>query len=159
MPWLHNGNIVRAGKPWTSNIGIKHPYNWMGWPDEQKAKAGLVWKNDPAPYDNRFYWDAETPKDLDGLKATWKQNTKGVANQLLSFTDWKVIKASEVESYTVDSTTLDYRAAVRTASNNIEAAIDGAKDHAAFMALFVTPLDADGKPTANAPIHDWPDEI
>ena len=159
MPWLHNGNIVRAGKPWTSNTGVKHPYNWMAWPDDHKAKAGLVWKNDPAPYDNRFYWDAETPKDLDGLKATWKQNTKAVANQLLSFTDWKVIKASEVESYTVDSTTLTYRAAVRSASNTIEAAIDGAKDHAAFMALFVTPLDSNGKPTANAPIHNWPEEI
>ena len=159
MPWLYAGNIIRAGKVWTDNNGVKHPYNWMSWTDAQKAKAGLVWKDDPAPFDNRFYWDAETPKDLDGLKATWKENTKGDAKQLLSPTDWKVIKASEVTSYTVDSTTLTYRAAVRTASNTIEATIDGAKDHAAFMALFVTPVDSKGASTGNPPIYDWPDEI
>jgi len=27
-----------------------------------------------------------------------------------------------------------------------------------FKALFDTPVDSDGKPTGNAPIHDWPEE-
>jgi hypothetical protein len=48
---------------------------------------------------------------------------------------------------------------VRTASNTIETAINGAADHAAFMALYDTPVDSDGVPTGNAPINDWPDEI
>jgi hypothetical protein len=48
---------------------------------------------------------------------------------------------------------------VRTASNTIEASIDGAADHTAFVALFDTPVDADGNPTGNAPIADWPDEL
>ena len=30
---------------------------------------------------------------------------------------------------------------------------------AAFKKLFDTPVDSDGKPTGNAPIHDWPDTI
>jgi len=46
---------------------------------------------------------------------------------------------------------------VRTASNTIEAAIDGAADHTAFMALFDVPVDADNNPTGNAPIADWPE--
>ena len=29
---------------------------------------------------------------------------------------------------------------------------------ATFKALFDTPVDSDGKPTGNAPIHDWPEE-
>ena len=64
-----------------------------------------------------------------------------------------VIKASEVADYSVDQTTLDYRASVRTASNTIEAAIDAASDHAAFVALFNA---ADGQ---TAPIDNWPEEI
>ena len=53
----------------------------------------------------------------------------------------------------------NYRAAVRTASNSIGTAITNASDLAAFMALYDTPVDSDGKPTGNAPINDWPDEI
>jgi hypothetical protein len=48
---------------------------------------------------------------------------------------------------------------VRTASNTIETAINGAADHAAFMALYNAPVDADGNPTGNAPINDWPEAI
>ena len=43
--------------------------------------------------------------------------------------------------------------------NNIEAAITAASDLAAFIALYDVPVDADGNPTGNAPINDWPDEI
>jgi hypothetical protein len=27
------------------------------------------------------------------------------------------------------------------------------------MALYDVPVDGDGNPTGNAPIHDWPEEI
>tara|TARA_R100000654_G_scaffold43622_1_gene69839 strand:- start:1086 stop:1565 length:480 start_codon:yes stop_codon:yes gene_type:complete len=159
MPWFYAGKLIRAGKAWTDNNGTKHPYNWMSWTDAQKAKSGLVWKNEPAPFDKRFYWDADTPRELADLKTQYKASTKRDANSFLQPTDWKVIKASEVSDYTVDDTTLKYRAAVRTASNTIESAIDGAKDHAAFVALFVTPVNKDGSPTGNPPIADWPDQI
>ena len=56
----------------------------------------------------------------------------------------------------IPSDVTTYRAAVRTKSGTIEAAIDGAADHAAFVALFTTPVDSDGNPTGNAPINDWP---
>jgi hypothetical protein len=64
-----------------------------------------------------------------------------------------------VTEYTVPSEVTTYRAAVRTASNTIETAINGVADHAAFMALYDTPVDSDGNPTGNAPINDWPDAI
>lgn len=187
MAWKYNNKIIRAGKVWTNSDGIKHPYNWMSWSDSEKAAAGLVWENDPVPFDNRFYWgrdgngdliernlddvnqtddDGNALLDLDGnqlvsegLKSAYKKSTKVTAGSLLASTDWKVVKASELSDYTVDSTTLSYRAAVRTASNTIETAIDNASGHAAFIALFNTPVDSDGNPTGNAPIHDWPDQI
>ena len=168
MPWKYSGRVIRVGKSWTNNDGITHPNTWGTWSDADKTAAGLTWEDDPAAYDNRFYWDADTPKALDdvteddgsitlGLKSQWKATIKEQAGGLLQPTDWMVIKATEVEAYTVPADVTTARAAIRTASNTIEAAIDAASDHAAFMALFDTPVDADGNPTGNAPIADWPE--
>jgi len=82
------------------------------------------------------------------------------AADLLAEHDWQVIKATEVDSYSVPSAVTTYRAAVRTASNNIGTAITNASDLAAFIALHATPLDSDGVPTGDpAPIAAWPDAI
>jgi hypothetical protein len=167
MPWKYSGRVIRVGRSWTDNDGIKHPYNWNNWSADEKAARGLTWENDPAPYDNRFYWDADTPKALDdvtkdgettlGLKSVWKAIIKDQANGLLQPTDWMVVKASEVADYSVPSQISTDRAAIRTASNTIETSITNASNHAAFMALFDTPVDSDGNPTGNPPISDWPD--
>ena len=170
MPWKYNNRTIRAGRAWTGTDGIQHPGNWMIWSDSEKTAAGLVWENDPAPFDSRFYWSAGNAKALDdatddngnvtrGLKYIAKQRTKETAASLLAPTDWQVIKATEVSSYTVPSAITTYRAAVRTASNTIETAIDNASDIDAFIALYNTPVDSDGNPTGNAPINDWPDEV
>lgn len=182
MAWKYGHKTIRLGRGWTDNDGIQHPANWGSWSDEQKTAAGLVWEADPAPYDNRFWWDANTPKALDdvnevdadgnaildadgnqivtlGLKSVWKNLTKERAGNLLAPTDWQVVKAQEVSDYTVPADVTTYRAAVRTASNTIEAAIDAAADHAAFLALHDAPVDADGNVTGNAPINDWPAEL
>jgi hypothetical protein len=166
MPWKYAGRVIRVGRSWTDNNNVTHPYNWTDWSDEYKAEMGLTWEADPAPYDNRFYWDADTPKALDdvtkdgettlGLKSVWKAIIKDQANGLLQPTDWMVVKASEVTDYSLPSQVATDRAAIRTASNTIEASITNAADHAAFMALFDTPVDSDGNPTGNAPIADWP---
>jgi len=169
--YTYNERIIRAGRGWTDSNGVKHPTNWMQWDDATKTAMGLVWADDPAPFDSRFYWSAGNPKALDdvtetvdgeeittaGLKTNAIARVKATAAGLLAPTDWMVIKASEVADYSVDADTLTYRAAVRTASNDIETAINGAADHAAFMALYDAPVDADGIPTGNAPINDWPE--
>lgn len=183
MAWKYNNTIIRAGRGWTDSNGIKHPTNWMQWSDAEKTAAGLVWENDPATFDERFYSDANTAKTLGdtlwvddngdavidpmtgvqgvtlGLKSDWKAKTKVTASGLLESSDWMVIKASEVSGYSLPSANATYRAAVRTASNTIETAITNAADHIAFVALFDVPLDSDGDPTGNAPINDWPDAI
>jgi hypothetical protein len=181
MAWKYNDTYIRAGRSWTDSDGITHPRNWMVWSDAEKTAAGLVWEDDPATFDDRFYWDASTPKTLGdtlwvddnndaiidpmtgvqgvtlGLKSEWKNKTKVIAGSLLEPSDWMVIKASEVAGYTVPADVTTYRAAVRTASNTIEASIDGAADHTAFVALFDATFDSDGNQTANAPINDWPE--
>jgi len=180
MAWTYNGKIIREGRSWVGIDGVQHPTSWGRWSDEEKQASGLTHVADPAPYDNRFYWDADTPKALDdvnavdengdpvldedgnqvvtlGLKSVWKNIIKQQAAGLLAPTDWYVTRNAETgTAIPADVTT--YRAAVRTASGTIESAIDGAADHAAFVALFDTPVDADGNATGNAPINDWPTE-
>jgi hypothetical protein len=172
--WTYQGKAMKAGRSWADVNGRKYPAQWYGrTTDAEKVAAGWVEVADPAPFDNRFYWSAGNPKAIDdvtetvdgeeittaGLKTNAIAQVKVTASSLLAPTDWMVVKAAEVSSYTVPSATLTYRAAVRTASNTIETAINGAADHAAFMALYDTPVDSDGVPTGNAPINDWPAEI
>lgn len=182
MPWKLGSKVIRPGRAWTDNSGVTHPVTWMRWSDAEKTAAGLVWHSDPAPYDNRFYWDASTPKNIAdvnetdsdgnaildsdgnqivtlGLKSVWKKIIKEQAAGLLAPTDWYVTRQAEDSTATIPSGVSTYRAAVRTKSGTIETAIDGAADHAAFLALFDVPVDGNGDPTGKAPIADWPDEI
>lgn len=182
MPYKYQGRIIRIGRGWQTADGVKHPATWNRWSDAEKIAAGLTWEADPQPFDNRFYWSAGVEKALDdvnavdedgdpildedgvqvvtkGLKSNAIAQTKVTAGSLLAPTDWMVIKAAEVSGYTVPSAITTYRAAVRTASNTIETAITNAADHAAFMALYDVPVDANGDPTGNAPINDWPESV
>ena len=182
MAYKYSGRIIRAGKAWTDNDGIQHPANWALWDAAYKASIGLVWEDEPANFDGRFYWSVDVPKSLDdvnevdengnavldengeqvvtkGLKTQAIELVKRQAGEKLAVSDWMVVKATEVADYSVPADVTTYRAAVRTASNTIEAAITGASDLTEFMALYDTPVDADGNPTGNAPINDWPDEL
>ena len=177
--YKYGETVIRVGRSWTNNDGITHPRNWANWSDADKAAAGLVWEDDPASFDSRFYWSADVPKNIDdvnevdengdplldqdgnqivtlGLKSNAIIRVKAQAGGLLAPTDWMVIKAAEIADYSVPESVLTYRAAVRTASNTIEAAITAATDHAAFMALYDVPVDEEGNPTGNAPINDFP---
>ena len=181
--WTYLGRVIKQGRAWTDAEGVQHPAQWNRWTDAEKASAGLVWDESlqPVPFDNRFYWSAGVPKNIDdvnevdedgnplldadgvqivtkGLKSNAIAQVKATAAGLLQPTDWYVTRKAETAT-AIPSAVLDYRAAVRTASGAIETAITAAADHAAFMALYDVPVDADGNPTGNAPINDWPQEI
>ena len=181
--WKYGETVIRMGRSWTDNDGVKHPVQWAtAWSSDEKAAKGLVWEDDPAPFDSRFYWAAGVEKSLDdvnevdedgnavldedgnqvvtlGLKSNAKALVKTQAGGLLAPTDWMVIKAAEVADYSVPADITTYRAAVRTASNTIEAAIDAVTDLDEFKALYDAPVDADGNSTGNAPINDFPEAI
>jgi hypothetical protein len=188
MAWYYNDRIIRIGRKWMDDNGTKYLYTWCDTMDaDAKTAAGLTWVDDPEPFDGRFYWGRNEdgtliPKNIDdvnevdengdplldedgeqvvtkGLKSNAIELVKTQAGGLLAPTDWMVIKATEVADYTVPKDVLTYRAAVRTASNNIEAAINAVTDLDSFMALYNTPVDEKGMPTGNAPIVDFPEEI
>jgi len=163
MAYKYSGRIIRAGKAWTDNDGIQHPSNWMLWDDATKAAKGLVWEDDAASFDGRFYWSAGVPKSLDdvteedgtitkGLKSNAIATVKAQAAGLLAPTDWYVVRKAETNEGAPENV-LQYRSDVRAASGTIEAAIAAATTLEDFMALYEAPEDG------NAPINDWPEEV
>ena len=69
-----------------------------------------------------------------GLKSQKKVQVKATAASLLSPSDWYVVRAAEGGA-AIPTDVATYRAAVRTASGTMEAAIDAAADMDAFIAL------------------------
>ena len=183
MAYKYSGKTLRVGKSWKDNDGVMHPASWASaWTAEEIAAKGIVWEDDPAHFDNRFYWSAGVEKALEdkaevdedgqpildedgvqiitkGLKSQAIAKVKTQAGGLLAPTDWMVIKATEVNDYTVPAEVLTYRQAVRDASNSIEAAILGATTLEGLKALYEAPVDAEGNVVGNAPIVDWPEEV
>ena len=172
MAWMYNDSVIREGRSWTDDNGIKHPTSWGSWSDEEKIAADLVWVDDPAPYDPRFYWDADTPKALDdvavldedgepmldengnpvvtlGLKSKECASVKTEAGFLLAPTDWYVVRKSETDTAIPDDV-LTYRAAVRTASNSMEAQINAVTTHEEFVELIA------GTPDNPSTFNEWP---
>ena len=72
-----------------------------------------------------------------GLKTQKKANIKQQASVLLTSTDWYVIKATDVESYSVPAEMTTYRANVRTKSNEMEVLIDACGTVDELAALYV----------------------
>jgi len=184
MAYKYKDRYLKVGKAWQDDDGFKHPYNWSSsWSSDDLSKWGVSVEADVnTSYDDRFYWakgierkladenvvdedgkavnDPITGKQMVqlGLKSNWIAKTKTTANGLLASSDWYVTRKAET-STAIPSDISTYRSAVRTASKTIEDKINGCADLDAFKALFVVPTDSDNKPTGNAPIYDFPDEV
>ena len=146
-----NGKTLHYDRAFVHD-GIQYPSNWLRLTSlEEKQAIGIVETADPVVgvWDQRFYWGVGNPKDLDELKTLWKTKQEQFASNLLSPSDWRVVKAAEVTDYAVSSEWLTYRAAVRTACNTRQGEIDACKDVATLKELLygepqVQQTDSDG---------------
>ena len=143
--WKYNNRVIRQGRAWTDDSGVTHPTSWSRWTQEEKTAKGLVWEDDPLPYDSRFYWSHGNPKALEDVAAVDAEGnpvldeegnqviTKGLKSQEiarvkqqaageLQQTDWYVIRASEGGA-PVPSEILSERQTIRDNSNTKETAI------------------------------------
>ena len=120
------------------------PVNDIKWTQAQIDDSSLV---GPAPAGA----DTNTVRII-GLKAEYKEFFNKEAARLLEKTDWYVIKAADVESYSVPSNIKTYRAAVRTKVNEMETAIDNCADVAALETLL-------SYKTGTRPLGEFPDEV
>lgn len=90
-----------------------------------------------------------------GVKSVEKARIKTIAAGLLQSSDWMVIREAEGGT-AVASDIATYRAAVRTKSNSMETAIDGAADTDAMIALDTNTYHANGAIDTVATLQDWP---
>ena len=89
---------------------------------------------------------------IEGLKTKHKRIIKQQASSLLTPTDWYVIKATEVESYSAPSAITTYRANIRTKSNDMEVLIDACSTVDELAALYEYT-------EGSRPLGEWPEGV
>jgi len=127
--------------------GTSYPSNWLNMTSpEEKSALGLVEVTDAnSPEDGRFYWVSDTlvgavrtylntPKDLDGLKATWAAQIRATAYSMLVTTDYMDSRKANDPEYVPSADWITWRASVRTAASEAVVAINAAADIAALQA-------------------------
>jgi len=178
-----SGKTIKYDRPWTHpDTGVQYPANWLRLTSlAEKQAVGLVevTTSSDEVYDQRFYWNSSTPKQLDdvtdddgntttGLKTLWKAKQNEIAASLLAPSDWRVVKELEVNSsFSAAKTAFPtewqtYRAAVRTACNTRQTEIDNCSDVAALKELLfgAAQIEQDGEMVANPNLATaWPDPI
>tara|TARA_R100001129_G_scaffold2915_1_gene2956 strand:- start:19 stop:633 length:615 start_codon:yes stop_codon:yes gene_type:complete len=92
-----------------------------------------------------------------GLKTEKKRIVKQQASNLLSKNDWQVIKATEVEGYSVPSNITTFRADVRSKSNEMETQIDACTNVDELKTLYEYTEQEDG--TVTRPLAEFPEEV
>ncbi len=94
---------------------------------------------------------------VDGLKTQKKRIVKQQASGLLAPTDWYVVKANEVEGYTVPENITTFRSDVRAKSNEMETQIDACNTVDELKALYEYTRQEDG--TTTRPLAEFPEEV
>jgi hypothetical protein len=97
---------------------------------------------------------------IEGLKTKHKRIIKQQASGLLTTTDWYVIKATDVESYSVPSAITTYRANVRTKSNDMEVLIDACSTVDALATLYeYVNTGTEEEPVMERPLGEFPEAV
>lgn len=132
--FLLNGTPLGIDSPFTYN-DTQYPSNWLRLASqEERAAIGITEVADAPWYDDRYYWGVDNPKDLTMLKSNHLVQTKATTNQLLSATDWMVIRKAE-RNVDLPAATVAYRAAVLAECDRLLAAIAAASDVPTLMAV------------------------
>ena len=183
-----DGRKLRQGRSFTDSNGTQYPSNWLKLSsNEDKARVGITWEPDPAPFDSRYYYSAGNPRpvadvpqvdednnpvlDADGnqiiqkgLKTNFAAEQATIAGQILSSTDWYATRKAET-SKAIPAAIKTYRAAVRTACDARQAEIAAVTTTEELEALMKAPdkvLDEDGETLIDNPdahLTQWPDPV
>ena len=150
--FLLNGSPLPIDTQFEVN-GTTYPQNWLRLTSiEEKNAIGITEVADPEPYDDRFYWGVDNPKQLNditvtpeegepyvqhGLKHQWIAQVKDTANKLLAQSDWMVIRKVE-RNVDIPEDTVTYRASVITECTRLVTAITGCTDVPSLITVVTT---------------------
>jgi hypothetical protein len=167
MPYMLDGRKLRQERPFTDSNGTQYPSNWLKLSsNEDKARVGVTWEPDPAPFDSRYYYSPGNPRPVDdgidekgdeytGLKTNFAAEQKTAAGQMLSNTDWYVTRKAEI-GVDVPADVSTYRAAVRTVCNAREVEITSVTTTEELEALMKAPTQVYDRDTDTMVINPDP---
>jgi hypothetical protein len=136
--------FILDGKPLSPDVaftdpatGVQYPANWLRLATpEERAAIGITEVPDPAPYDQRFYWNPDLPKDHTQLVEQWVSQTRTTAGTLLAPTDWVIIREAD-NGKAADPALKQLREDIRLATGQKNAAIEATTD-TAELAAYIT---------------------
>ena len=132
--YVLDGRKLRQGRPFSHN-GIQYPGNWLALTSEdEKAAIGITWEADPAPYNSKFYFSADSPRDVADVKPSMLRDQDSTAYNLLNPTDWYIVRKSETNTAIPVGIT-SFRTDVRSTCENRKVAINGAADIPALVGV------------------------
>jgi hypothetical protein len=137
------GQPLAVDVPFKTPDGTQYPANWLRLSTlEEKAAIGITEVPDPTPVDTRFYWDHGIPKDHTQLVEQLVAQDKTTAGQLLSGSDWLVIRKDEIGT-AIPPEWEAYRADVRSTCNTREGELRATKttEELAGLQLSEWPVD------------------
>jgi hypothetical protein len=125
--FLIDDKQINVGMAFTHN-DLSFPANWAQlFTAEDKAQYNITEVPDPEPFNERFYWGPNNPKNLDEMKAMLVRQIKEWTGNSLSATSWMIERFNDPSSgKPVPQNVLDYRANVRSLSNTYEDQINAA---------------------------------
>jgi hypothetical protein len=130
--FLLDNNPLQIGVPFKHNEQ-QYPANWLQLSSaEEKEAIGITEVDDAPMVDDRFYWSANNPKDLDQLKSQWISQIKDTTNKLLAATDWMVIRKIE-RNIDIPANIVAYRKAVIDECVRLESDIASKKKVETFI--------------------------
>lgn len=130
--FLLNNNPLPVGVAFTHN-DQQYPSNWLQLSSaEEKESIGITEVDDAPVIDDRFFWSANNPKDLDQLKSQWIAQIKDTTNKLLAATDWMVIRKME-RNIDIPANIVAYRKAVIDECVRLESDISSKKKVETFI--------------------------
>jgi hypothetical protein len=129
--------VLNVDQAFTGLDGTQYPMNWLRLTTlEEKQAIGIQEVPDPVRPDDRFYFvdgnGIGTPRDLAALKAEWSVKVNDIAYSMLATTDWYVVRKAEGGA-DIPADVATFRAAVRSAANANQTALNNAADFDTFM--------------------------
>ena len=145
--FLLNGHPLSPDSAFTDPAtGTQYPANFLRLSSPaERAAIGITEEPDPAPYDQRFYWGPELPKDHEQLVEQWIAQTRTTANTLLAPTDWQVIREADNGKLMSAETKAD-RQRIRDAAGGKITAINATTTIEDLAAYICSPAYSDWNP-------------
>ena len=156
-----DGRRLRVGRPFVHTDGRQFGSNWTKYTSDELTALGITYEADPEPFDSRFYFSHNNPRDVDGLKTNFIQQQKTDAGNMLADTDWYVVRKSETD-VAIPTNVATYRAAVRTVCGTRETEIAAVTTTEELEALMKAPdkiINDAGEVVDNPAAHltQWPE--